>query len=376
MSCRRKATSPGNRRGPRGQDLLEDGRAGGQRAQEALLLAPDHVDDQPVLLGQGRVRGAQDADGGVHQALGARLVHAELAGPAHGAADDPAQHVAPALVGGQDPVRHQHRHGPAVVGHDAQPDVGRLVAAVRLPGDRLGHLEHRHVQVGVVERVDPLDDRQDPLEAGAGVDARAGQRLGAAVGAPVVLHEDQVPDLDEPLGAAEGRPAVGAVGRALVDEDLAARPAGAGVAHLPEVVVAQALDPLGPDAHGVAPDGLGLVVGLVDGHPQPVAVDAQDLGDELPGEGDGVGLEVVAEAEVPQHLEEGAVAQRGADDVDVDGAEALLHRRGPRPRRHLVAQEERLEGHHPGDGEQDRGVVRDEARRRHGGVARAPRRSG
>ena len=84
--------------------------------------------------------------------------------------------------------------------------------------------------------------------------------------------------------------------------------------------------------------------------------------------GDGLGLEVVAEAEVAQHLEEGAVAVGGAHDVDVHGPEALLHRGGPLPRRHLVAQEEGLERHHTGDGEQHRGVVGDEAGRGHGRV--------
>ena len=119
----------------------------------------------------------------------------------------------------------------------------------------------------------------------------------------------------------------------------------------------------------VEPDLLGLVVALVDGDPQPVAVDAEHLGDQLPGVRDGLGLEVVAEAEVAEHLEERAVALGGADDVDVHGAEALLHRCGPAPGRDLVAEEERLEGHHAGDGEQHRGVVGDEAGRRHHGVA-------
>jgi len=115
----------------------------------------------------------------------------------------------------------------------------------------------------------------------------------------------------------------------LVEEELRARAARAGVAHLPEVVVAEALDPLGGDAHDVAPDLLGLVIGLEHRDPYPVAVDAQDLGDQLPGERDCVGLEVVAEAEVAQHLEERAVALGRAHHVDVHGPEALLDRRGP-----------------------------------------------
>ena len=63
-------------------------------------------------------------------------------------------------------------------------------------------------EIGGEDGVDALEHGQDALEAGAGVDARPGQRLGGAVGGAVVLHEHQVPDLDEPLVARRrpGRP--------------------------------------------------------------------------------------------------------------------------------------------------------------------------
>ncbi len=54
------------------------------------------------------------------------------------------------------------------------------------------------------------------------------------------------------------------------------------------------------------------------------------LGQELPGPVDRVALEVVAEAEVAQHLEERVVVGRAADVVDVAGAQALLAGRGAR----------------------------------------------
>ena len=252
-----------------------------------------------------------------------------------------------------------------MVGQDAEPGVGPLVLPVGVPGQGLGRLDHRSEQVGGEDRVDPLEHGQDPLEAGPGVDARPGQGLDGPVDRAVVLHEDQVPDLDEPL-LARRRPAHrpprsrGPCRRrspswARTDRSppssRSCPPPGAGCGR-------RARRPRPPDL-------LGLVVALVDGDPQPVAVDAQHLGHQLPGEGDGIGLEVVAEAEVAQHLEERAVPLGGADDVDVDGPEALLHRGGPAPGRHLVAQEERLEGHHAGDGEQHRRVVGDEAGRGH-----------
>ena len=105
----------------------------------------------------------------------------------------------------------------------------------------------------------------------------------------------------------------------------------------------------------------------VHGDPQAVGVETQGLGDELPRVGNGLLFEVVAEAEVAQHLEERQVARRVADLVEVvvlaAGAHAFLHRDRPRPRRDLFAQEVGLERHHARDGEQQRRVVRDETRR-------------
>ena len=144
--------------------------------------------------------------------------------------------------------------------------------------------------------------------------------------------------------------------------DLAARAARTGLARLPEVLlVAEALDALHRDADHVVPDLLGLVVGLVDSDPQPVAVHPPRLGDELPAGRDDELLEVVAEAEVAEHLEEDEVALRAPDIVEVvvlaAGADALLRADGPLVRRALVAEEVRLERDHPGDVEQQRRVV-------------------
>src|SRR5690606_451001 len=128
----------------------------------------------------------------------------------------------------------------------------------------------------------------------------------------VELHEDQVPDL-QPAVAVAGADAadlgIAAELLAPVVHDLAARPAGAGVAHGPEVVLLpQADDAVGRDARALLPQTEGLVVVPVDGGPEAVPGQAELLRQEGPGEADGVALEVVAEREVAQHLEEGVVA--------------------------------------------------------------------
>jgi hypothetical protein len=141
-----------------------------------------------------------------------------------------------------------------VVGQASDGDVGRALGPVAGPEDPLGRLDQVGERVGVKDRVDALEGRQHPLEPHPGVDVLLGQIDQRAVGHPVVLHEDEVPELDVALLGAVPRSAPGAEPLALVEEQLRARARGSGLAHLPEVaLVAQPLDPLGTNAGGVHP---------------------------------------------------------------------------------------------------------------------------
>ena len=296
-----------------------------------------------------------------HEAPHQRLGGAEQLGVAHGAAHDAAQHVATALVRGIDAVRHQEGRGAQVVGDDA---VARRLRPVRVDAGEVGHgLDDGAHQVRVVVRRHALQDGRDALEAHAGVDRGARQRHAVAGAELVVLHEDEVPELQEPvpvLVGTAGRPAPHLV--ALVVEDLRTGAAGAGVAGGPEIVRGgDADDAAVRQAGDLLPQVEGLVVVVVDGDEQPFPVQPEAARDELPGVLDGGRLEVVAEREVAQHLEERVVARRVADVVEVvvlaAGAQALLCRGGARIRPLLDAGEEVLELHHAGAGEHQRGVV-------------------
>ena len=195
-----------------------------------------------------------------------------------------------------------------------------------------------------------------------------------ADGRQLLLHEDQIPDLQEAV-LVDDRAAVGTVGRAAVDVDLAARTARTGDAHVP-VVVQQpaALDPFLRQVGDVGPERGRLVVVVQHGHPhlgrvEAVAAALGRVGHQFPGVPDGLGLEVVAEGEVAVHLEEGAVPGGLADLFDVEGADALLHAGRAVVRGRLVTDEVRLERHHAGVDEQQGGVVVEQWRRRHHGVA-------
>ena len=246
-----------------------------------------------------------------------------------------------------------------MVGDHAQRGRGQILGA-----DRRGHVRDQALeQVDLVVAVHVLEHGGDPLEPHAGVHARLRQRGQRAVGGTLELHEDEVPDLDVAVPVLlrrAGRPA-GDLG-AVVVEDLRARPAGPGIAHRPEVVLrADADDPLGGHADVLDPNAFRFVVLLEDGDPELLLRQAELFGQERPGEADRLRLEVVAEAEVAQHLEEGVVAGGVADVVEIVVLAARAHAalRGGRP--HVVARllpgEQLLERHHAGVGEQQRLVV-------------------
>src|SRR5205814_4473914 len=68
--------------------------------------------------------------------------------------------------------------------------------------------------------------------------------------------------------------------------------------------------------------------------PEPLGIEFENVDDELPGKLDGVFLEIVAEGEVAEHLEEGEVAGGASDVLEVvvlpAGPHALLRRGGAR----------------------------------------------
>ena len=367
---------------------LEQPRPGVERPGELRLLAGDDAEDLVAPRDEVWVRLAHDVDDDARGLGHERLAPAEQPAVADRAAEELAQDVAAALVRGQDVVADEERHRPRVVGDD--------LVAEPLGLERVGVVAHqlahpgvdRREQVGVVVGRDLLEDARQALEAHPGVDAGERQR-DPPVGPLVELHEHEVPDL-EPARAvlAVVGDALGAFGELdpAVEMDLAARPARAGVGHPPEVVVVAVVDvaparhPLGRQADLVAPDVPGdLVVGVGRGR-QPVGRDAEVAGQEVPGEVDRLALEVVAERPVAEHLEEGVVARRPADLLEVvvlaGDPQAALVVDGPRVGPRLGADQHVLELDHPGVREQERRVAgRDEAGAGHGRRGRARRRT-
>ncbi len=352
MSCRRNATSPG-RIGALGRQLLgapaddprsrlggaavdglpqpEDGVAdqpltGIERPRELLLFTLDGREDLGSTLGEMRVGIRHDVDHDLGRLGHERLAATQQATVANGPAEDAAEDVAPPLVAGEDVVRDEEGDGPRVIGDDlvAEP-LGLEV--LRIVAEQLTHaVMDRREQVRVVVRGDLLEDARQALQAHAGVDARCGERRQAPVRMEFELHEHEVPDLEPAwAGLAVVRDAVRSLAerRAPVEVDLRARAARARVRHPPPVLlvprgkVAPANQTLGWQPDLVAPDAEGHIVRGVRRRGQSLAGDAEVARQEIPGPEDGIALEVVAEAPVPEHLEQGVMARCPADFLEV-----------------------------------------------------------
>ena len=366
----------------RDEGLLQLDGPGIERPPELRLLAQQRTENLLAPLDEEWIRGRHDVDDD-RCGLGEEwLAPSKQPTVTDRAADELAEDVAAALVRGQDAVGNEERRGARMVGDDlvAEP---LLLERIGIMAEELPHPGvDRQEQVRVVVRRHLLDDGREPLEAHAGVDARERQRE-AALRPLVELHEHEVPDFEPAravLAVVRDAPrALAQVGPA-IEVDLAAWPARAGVRHSPEVLVVADLDvaplrhPLRRQADLGAPDVPGDVVVGVRRGAQPLAGDPQVPGQEIPGEMDRLALEVVAEAPVAEHLEEGVVVGVLADVVEVvvlaAGADALLRVGRPLVRPGADAEEHVLELVHAGVGEQERRIVeRHHAGRRHEGVA-------
>ena len=326
-----------------------------------FLLSPDDAGNVLLLVAKLGVLAFVLVYDHVDDLIEERLVHAEELSVTRGAAEQTAEDIAPALVGGKDAVADHKGRAADVVGDDAQGNVHLMALAVICAGKLADLVGDVHDCVDVKERVNVLADDGKTFETHAGVDILL-LELGVVVVAVVVeLGKDVVPDLHIAVTvAADGAAGLAAAEPlAAVIVYLGAGTAGTG-AMFPEVVLlAEAEYALGRNAYLLVPDVECLVVVNVNGGVESVGVKADPLGrgEELPAPCDGLVLKVVAEGEVAQHFKISAVAGGLADVLDVAGAYALLAGADAVARRLLLALEIGLHGRHAGVYEQKARVV-------------------
>ena len=169
-----------------------------ERAEECLLLGFDDRHDLRLLLHQLGVRFAQIGDELRYQLIEERLTHVEerITVP-HGTAKDTTDDVTGFLVRRQLTVGDSKRYRTDMVCDDAHGYIGLLVLAVLAMTDLADLLQHRLEDIGVVVGGLTLDGTHETLEAHTGVDHFLRQRLQRSVRFAVILHEDDVPDLDD-----------------------------------------------------------------------------------------------------------------------------------------------------------------------------------
>ncbi len=257
-----------------------------------------------------------------------------------------------------------------MVGDDAQRG---LLRPLRIGvGEVRNRPDQRDKEVDVVIVVLALQHGRDTLQPRAGVDRGLRQRTALPAFELLELHEHEIPDLDEAVAillrrARRATPDLVAV----IVEDFRTGPAGASVAHLPEIVRARDAD----DARlrqpcDLLPEIEGLVVIDIDGRRELVLRQAELLGDEVPGQLDRAILEIVPEREIAEHLEKRVMPRGVADIVEVvvlaARPHAFLRGGGAHIRALLDAGKDVLELHHARIGEHQRRVVaRHQRRGRH-----------
>ena len=251
---------------------------------KTFFLGTDDLFDVGLMLAQFGVAGLAGSDDSIDQLGQERVVDAQHAAMARRAAQQAAQHITAALVGGQDAVRHHEHRGTDVVGDDADGDIVFFVVAVVLAGDLLDMVQHRSHGVDLKQVADILHHAGQTLQAHAGVDVGLGQALVMAVSVRVELAEHQIPDLHVAVAVAAhaaGRLAAAVFGAAVI-VDLRAGAAGAG-AMLPEVILlAEADHVILGDADFFGPDVVGLVVVEVDRDVELFGRDLEVFGQKTP----------------------------------------------------------------------------------------------
>ncbi len=265
-----------------------------------------------------------------------------------------------------------------MVGYHAHCHIGAAVVAITLAAEGCDARNQGSEHVGVVVRLLALQRHAQALEAHAGVYHLCRQRFKAAVGLAVVLHEHEVPYLDDKgVVLVHERRAVHSLAFRLgtqVDVDFGARTARTRVAHFPEVVVFVAVDDVRfrqvlEPYFGSFVIARQTLLGRAFEHRgiKPCRVEAEHIHKVFPRPVYGLALEIVAEAPVAEHLEHGVVVGVVADLFEVvvfaAHAQTLLAVGDPRRLGGLVAEEDVFELVHPGVGEHQRGVVLDDHRR-------------
>jgi len=286
-------------------EIVEYLQAALERFPEALLFGLDDRLDPLRMLDHLGVPGPHLTDDDGRQPVDA--VEADAPGLHDGASDQSPENVPTPLVTRDHSFRNQERHPATVVAEHAMCLRCNRRGAVLDARLLLDPVHDQPEPVGVEDRLGLLEQHRATLEPEPRVDVLLRKRRQRAALVEVVLHEHEVPELEETLAALAAGRAVGfaaAVLLAAVVVEFGARATRAGCAgRAPEVLRSrESDDPVARDALAQPAADSFFVLAETElgvtgehGRPDPLGLELHLLGGELPGKIDGAILEVVAE---------------------------------------------------------------------------------
>ena len=297
--------------------FVEHSDTGFECTQECVFFFPDHFADQFLLSNEFGVCRPH----GVDQCR-KELVHEcfapveERISVTHGTPEYTADDIAGFGIRRQLPVGYREGDGADMVGDDTHRYVFFLIGSIRCRRHIGNSSDDGLEDVGVVVRGLSLQGHAEPLKAHPRVDHMVRERFERAVGFAVILHEYEVPYLDDERmvsvdECSSGRcPALGL--GAQVDMDFGAGATRAGIAHFPEVVVFVSFQDMVLWQKPfpvlcrfiVAVDVFGRTA-FKDRHVEPFRIEVQTIYKIFPCPSDDFFLEIIAERPVSEHLEHG-----------------------------------------------------------------------
>ncbi len=96
---------------------------------------------------------------------------------AHRPSHDAAKDVAPAFIGGKNPIADQKGSCSAVIGDHSKGGVGSIILSVRNMSDPLDLFKERGEEIRLVIAFHTLKDGRNPFQAHTGIDTRLRQGL-------------------------------------------------------------------------------------------------------------------------------------------------------------------------------------------------------
>ena len=241
-------------------------------------------------------------------------------------AQQSAQNVASALVGGDHTVADHEARRTDVVGDNTQRNVGLGIVAVIyacLFADGRHDITNG---VNLEEVVYTLHNAGKTLKSHTGVDIGLCEACIVVVTVVVKLCENEVPEFHISVAVAAGL-TVGLSATeffAAVEVKLGARSAGS-ASVFPEVVrFTKTDDSFSGDSDVFCPDIEGFVVVKVNSYPDAVFGKLDNLGAEFPCPRNSFFFEVIAEREVSEHFKVSTVSCGDTNSVDVGCTDTLL----------------------------------------------------